>query len=58
MELIQDPRCYTDVCIDGQWFHYDHCGTSAYMLKGGVSAGIELEKIPATENELIALLSN
>ncbi|NTJ36892.1 hypothetical protein HQK29_01545 [Vibrio vulnificus] len=33
MELKQDPRCYTDVCIEGKWYHYDHCGTTAYMLK-------------------------
>ncbi|WP_163133962.1 hypothetical protein [Agarivorans sp. Alg241-V36] len=57
MELKQDPRCYTNVCIDGQWFHYDHCSTNAYMLKGGSPAGIELQSIPATENELIELLS-
>lgn len=31
MELKQDPRCYTDVCVGGKWFHYDHCGTKAYM---------------------------
>jgi len=33
MELKKDPRCYTDVCIDGKWYHYDHCSTHVYMLK-------------------------
>ncbi|WP_306302213.1 hypothetical protein [Shewanella marina] len=37
MELKQDPRCYSDVCVNGKWFHYDHCTTNAYMLKGGAS---------------------
>ncbi|MEZ8386957.1 hypothetical protein AB6C98_25185 [Vibrio splendidus] len=56
MELKQDPRCYTDVCVDGKWFHYDHCGTRSYMLKGGASAVIELAKEPATEGELVEML--
>ncbi|MFA0411157.1 hypothetical protein AB4505_23650 [Vibrio splendidus] len=56
MELKQDPRCYTDVCVDGKWFHYDHCGTLAYMLKGGASAVIELAREPATEGELVEML--
>jgi len=58
MELKQDPRCYTDVCVNGKWFHYDHCGTTAYMLKGGASAQVELSKEPSTENELVSLLSD
>ncbi|MDS1802667.1 hypothetical protein [Vibrio vulnificus] len=44
MELKQDPRCYTDVCIEGKWYHYDHCGTTAYMLKGGCSEEIQLSR--------------
>ncbi|MCF7502241.1 MULTISPECIES: hypothetical protein [Vibrio] len=56
MELKQDPRCYTDVCVGGKWFHYDHCGTKAYMLKGGSSAVIELAREPATEGELVEML--
>lgn len=58
MELKQDPRCYTDVCVNGKWFHYDHCGTRAYMLKGGASATVELAKEPSTEGELIDMLEN
>lgn len=38
MELERDPRCYTDVCIDGKWYHYDHCSTHVYMLMGGRGA--------------------
>ena len=37
MELKRDPRCYTDVCIDGKWYHYDHCSTHVYMLMGGAA---------------------
>ncbi|PMH44569.1 hypothetical protein BCU68_03460 [Vibrio sp. 10N.286.49.B3] len=58
MELIQDARCYTDVCVKGKWFHYDHCTTNAYMLNGGESSNIELAKMPSTENELVDLLSD
>lgn len=58
MELKQDPRCYTDVCLEGKWYHYDHCGTTAYMLKGGSPEEIELANEPATESELIELLLN
>ncbi len=54
--LKQDPRCYTDVCVDGKWFHYRYCGTQAYMLKGGSSAVFELSKEPATEGELVEML--
>lgn len=56
MELKKDPRCYTDVCVDGLWFHYDHCGTKAYILRGGASPEVELAKEPETEGELIELL--
>lgn len=58
MELKNDPRCYTDLCIDGKWFHYDHCTTRAYMLKGGSSPEVELAKIPTTESELVELLND
>lgn len=43
-------------CVSGKWFHYDHCGTQAYMLKGGSSAVIELSKEPTTEGELVEML--
>ncbi|WP_117232588.1 hypothetical protein [Vibrio maerlii] len=58
MELKRDPKCYTDVCIDGKWFHYDHCSTHAYMLRGGASVEMKLERVPITESELIDLLSD
>lgn len=51
--LLKHPKCYTDVCIDGKWFHYDHCGTHVYMLKGGAQAQFELSVEPSTEIELI-----
>ncbi|PWI32476.1 hypothetical protein DI392_15610 [Vibrio albus] len=56
MELKKDPRCYTDVCVDGKWFHHDHCTDSAYMLKGGAAPDVSLHKVPETEEELIELL--
>ncbi|MDA0117755.1 hypothetical protein [Vibrio sp. T11.5] len=56
MELKKDPRCYTDVCVDGKWFHHDHCTSKAYMLKGGADVSVEFNKIPETEDELIELL--
>lgn len=58
MELKQDPKCYTDVCINGKWFHHDHCTTTVYMLKGGASPSIELAKMPTTENELVEMINN
>lgn len=57
MELKKDPRCYTDVCVNGKWFHHDHCTTSAYMLRGGASQEIELAKMPETEGELVELIT-
>ncbi|NVD07984.1 hypothetical protein FCU94_13915 [Vibrio sp. JPW-9-11-11] len=57
MELKQDSRCYTDVCVDGKWFHHDHGTTQAYMLKGGAHCSIELNKLPLTESELIELIN-
>ncbi|GLS82900.1 hypothetical protein GCM10007894_08770 [Paraferrimonas haliotis] len=56
MELKKDPRCYTDVCVNGKWFHHDHLTKSAYMLNGSQSIAIELVKTPETEDELINLL--
>ena len=58
MELKKDPRCYTDVCVDGLWYHYDHCSTKAYILRGGASPEVELTKEPQTESELIVMLKN
>lgn len=57
MELEKDPRCYTDVCLRGVWFHYDHCTTNAFTLKGGSAPSFQLPCIPQTEGELINLLS-
>lgn len=57
MTLKQDSRCYTDVCVNGKWFHHDHGTATAYMLKGGASALIELDKMPTTEGELIDLIA-
>lgn len=56
MELKKDRRCYTDVCINGKWFHYDHCTTTAYMLKGGAECLLELVRPPETESELVQLI--
>lgn len=53
MTLLRNPKCYTDVCINGKWYHYDHCGTTVYMLKGGASAEFALDSEPLTEDELI-----
>lgn len=52
MELLKDPRCYTDVCLNGKWFHHDHCTPTVYMLKGGNPVYFNLPKIPETESEL------
>ncbi|MEZ9914138.1 hypothetical protein BCS93_11790 [Vibrio breoganii] len=56
MELKQDPRCYTDVCVNGLWYHYDHCGTKAYVLKGGTSPSVDFHKEPKTEDELVDMI--
>lgn len=56
MELKKDRRCYTDVCINGNWFHHDHCTTTAYMLKGGAECLLELARPPETESELVELI--
>ncbi|WP_336289043.1 hypothetical protein [Aeromonas dhakensis] len=56
MELERDPRCYTDVCIDGKWYHYDHCSTHVYMLMGGAPPSMTLAYEPSSEEELIEML--
>ncbi|MFQ1828073.1 hypothetical protein ACK38R_18555 [Aeromonas veronii] len=56
MELKRDPRCYTDVCIDGKWYHYDHCSTNVYMLMGGAAPCLQLAYEPSSEEELIEML--
>ncbi|MGF1759275.1 hypothetical protein L4D76_15295 [Photobacterium sagamiensis] len=58
MELKQDTKCYTDVCVNGFWYHYDHCGTKVYILRGGASPEIQLATEPKTEGELIIMLEN
>jgi hypothetical protein len=58
MELKQDPKCYTDVCVNGLWYHYDHCSTKAYVLRGGASPEINLDTEPKTESELISMLED
>jgi|GEM_PF-3760348 len=50
MDLL--PNCYTDLCINGKWFHYDHGETSVFMLNGGDPLTFELESLPTTEDEL------
>ncbi|QLE84775.1 MULTISPECIES: hypothetical protein [Shewanella] len=54
MELL--PNCYTDLCINGKWFHYDHGELSVFMLNGGSPLTFELERAPQTEDELEAHL--
>lgn len=56
MELLRNPRCYTDVFVDGKWYHYDHCGSKVYMLAGGASPEFNLACEPGTEEELIELI--
>jgi hypothetical protein len=56
MELLRNPRCYTDVCIDGTWYHYDHCGSKVYSLCGGAGPELDLAREPETEGELISLI--
>jgi len=58
MELIRNPKCYTDVCINGIWYHYDHCGSTVYSLAGGGAPGMDLSSEPATESELIDLIQS
>ncbi|MBR9727033.1 hypothetical protein ACFOD0_00410 [Shewanella intestini] len=58
MELKQCPKCYTDICVNGKWFHHDHLTTNAYMLNGSEPINVELAKVPTTENELINMLNS
>lgn len=55
MELL--PNCYTDLCVNGKWFHYDHGESSVFMLNGSEPLTFELERQPATEEELELRLS-
>ncbi|QYJ85147.1 hypothetical protein K0I73_13075 [Shewanella mesophila] len=55
MELL--PNCYTDLCVNGKWFHYDHGESSVFMLNGSEPLTFELERQPATEEELEQRLS-
>lgn len=57
MDLLKNPKCYTDICIDGVWFHHDHCTTTAYMLSGGSSPQVDLAREPQTEEELVEMLT-
>ena len=50
MKLLMEPKCYTDICLHGKWFHYDHGGTRAYML--GSREIFELGMMPTTDEEL------
>ena len=56
MELKKDPRCYTDVCINGKWYHHDHGSRQVYMLMGGAAPSLELAYVPDSEEELIEML--
>ncbi|GAA5213358.1 hypothetical protein ACFSJ3_03805 [Corallincola platygyrae] len=58
MTLKQDPRCYTNVCVGGLWYHYDHCSTRAYVLRGGATPEVTLEREPRTEEELVNMLQS
>lgn len=58
MELKPCEKCYTDLCLDGKWYHHDHLTDKAYVLNGGSSLLINLSKVPQTEDELVSLLSD
>ncbi|MCG9711208.1 hypothetical protein L1D32_06100 [Shewanella insulae] len=51
------PNCYTDICVNGKWFHYDHGDHSVFMLNGGDPLTFELSELPTTEAELEAHLA-
>lgn len=55
MEL--QANCYTDLCVNGKWFHYDHGERSVFMLNGGCPLTFELDSLPTTEAELEAHLN-
>lgn len=50
MQLHMEEKCYTDICIEGKWFHHDHGQTTAYML--GYKEVFELGFMPTTEQAL------
>ena len=50
MKLHMEPKCYTDICLHGKWFHHDHGGSSAYML--GSREIFDLGMMPTTDEEL------
>ena len=50
MDLL--PNCYTDLCVNGKWFHYDHGESSVFMLNGSKPLSFELDSLPKTEDEL------
>ncbi|CAM4204269.1 hypothetical protein [Shewanella aquimarina] len=52
------PNCYTDICVNGKWFHYDHGDLSVFMLNGGDPLTFELSELPTTEAELEAHLES
>lgn len=54
MKLLMQPKCYTDICLHGKWFHHDHGETNAYML--GCHLTFDLGMMPTTEEELEACL--
>nr|WP_237524153.1 hypothetical protein [Shewanella sp. KX20019] len=56
MELL--PNCYTDLCVNGKWFHYDHGASSVFMLNGSKPLSFELNSLPKTEDELETHLSH
>lgn len=58
MELKPCDKCYTDLCLEGKWYHHDHLTNKAYMLNGGHSISIDLAKVPTTEDELVDLLKD
>ncbi|AQS39192.1 hypothetical protein Sps_04077 [Shewanella psychrophila] len=52
------PHCYTDLCINGKWFHYDHGEMSVFMFNGSSPLSFELDAMPTTEGELEMHLNN
>ncbi|WP_394130056.1 hypothetical protein [Shewanella maritima] len=56
MELKKCTRCYTNVCVNGRWFHHDHLTDTAFMLNGSDPINVKLPDVPTTENELVDML--
>ncbi|MCE2570245.1 hypothetical protein [Motilimonas eburnea] len=46
------PNCYTDMCVNGKWFHYDHGESEVYMLNAGSPITFKINAVPNTEEEL------